>query len=181
LFFILYINCRINQTIAEDIEPAWNLLQAYYILVVAYKAYMMCTNVCIVHYILIRLVYAETKQMRSNNNRQIQTNYWVWFIAYMGIGLAISFVVPFPISLVIALLVFLTLNTIRMHIILKRQGMPNGLKDLYKSMTSSLSGGSLNNSGGVGYSPIKFQCMNCGYEHRENACPKCGSKAVRVG
>ena len=72
MFFILYINCRINQTIAEDIEPAWNLLQAYYILVVAYKAYMMCTNVCIVHYILIRLVYvdssrAETKQMRSNN------------------------------------------------------------------------------------------------------------------
>jgi rubrerythrin len=68
-----------------------------------------------------------------------------------------------------------------MHIVLKRQGMPNGLKDLYKSMTSSLSGSNLNNSGGMGYSPIKFQCMNCGHEHRENACPKCGSKAVRAG
>src|SRR5919112_3435162 len=113
--------------------------------------------------------------MRNNvggNNKQIQTNYWVWFIAYMGIGLAISFVAPFPISLVMALLVFLALNAIRMHIVLKRQGMPNGLKDLYKSMTSSLSGGSWNKSGAVGYSPIKFQCMNCGYEHRENACPK---------
>jgi hypothetical protein len=22
--------------------------------------------------------------------------------------------------------------------------------------------------------------MNCGHEHKENACPKCGSKAVRV-
>ena len=121
---------------------------------------------------------------KDSRSKQIQTNYWVWFIAYMGIGLAISFVVPFPISLVMALLVFLALNAIRMHIVLKRQGMPGGLKDLYKSMTSSL-GGSWNNSmfggGGMGYSPIKFHCMNCGYEHRENSCPKCGSKAVRVG
>jgi rubrerythrin len=51
---------------------------------------------------------------------------------------------------------------------------------------SSMLGGSWNNSmsgrsGGMGYSPIKFHCMNCGYEHKENACPKCGSKAVRVG
>jgi rubrerythrin len=29
-------------------------------------------------------------------------------------------------------------------------------------------------------SSIRFYCMNCGYEHRKNACPKCGSKAVRV-
>ncbi|MFL6440404.1 MAG: hypothetical protein ACJ702_00420 [Nitrososphaeraceae archaeon] len=119
---------------------------------------------------------------RNNDSRskQIQTNYWVWFIAYMGIGLAISFVVPFPLSFGIALLVFLLLNAARVHIALKRQGMPGGLKDLYKSMNSSL-GGSWNNSSGMGHSPIKFYCMNCGYEHKENACPKCGSKAVRVG
>jgi hypothetical protein len=124
----------------------------------------------------------------SNNNdksKQILTNYWVWFIAYMGIGLAISFVVPFPFSLGIALLVFFALNAARTHIALKRQGMPGGLKD-FKSMTSSL-GGSWNNGifggggGGMGYSPIKFYCMNCGYEHKENTCPKCGSKAVSVG
>ena len=59
--------------------------------------------------------------------------------------------------------------------------MPGRIKDLYKSMTSSL-GGSWSNSGGtgLGYSPIKYYCMNCRYEHKENACPKCGSKAVRV-
>jgi Zn finger protein HypA/HybF involved in hydrogenase expression len=57
--------------------------------------------------------------------------------------------------------------------------MPGGLKDLYKSMSSSL-GGSWSNSSVMGYSPIKIYCMNCEYEHRENACPKCGSKAVRV-
>src|SRR5919202_485737 len=114
----------------------------------------------------------------DNSNKQIQNNYWIWFIAYMGIGLAISFVVPFPISFVIALLVFFLLNAARTHIALKRQGMPGGIKDLYKSMSSSL-GGSWNNSSDIsmGYFPIKFYCMYCGYEHRENACPKCGSKA----
>ena len=120
----------------------------------------------------------------GNGNKQIQTNYWVWFIAYMGIGLAISFVVPFPLSFGIALLVFFLLNAARMHIALRRQGMPGGLKDLYKSMSSSL-GGSWNKSGGtgmgMGYSAIKFYCMNCGNEHKEYSCPKCGSKAVRTG
>jgi hypothetical protein len=127
----------------------------------------------------------------SNKNKQIQNNsYWIWLIAYMGIGLVISFIVPFPLSLGIALVVFFLINTVRTHIALKRQGMPGGLKDLYKSMTSSL-GGSWNNSMfgagsggmgmGMGYSAIKFYCMNCGYEHKENTCPKCGSKAVRVG
>ena len=100
-------------------------------------------------------------------------------LLHIGIGLAISFVVPFPLSFGIALLVFFALNAARTHIALKRQGMPGGIKDLYKSMSSSL--GDWNNSGGMGYSPIKFYCMNCGYEHRENACPKCGSKAVRTG
>jgi hypothetical protein len=118
----------------------------------------------------------------GNNNRHIQTNYWVWLAAYLVIGLAISFVVPFPLSFGIALLVYFALNTVRMHIGLKRQGMPGGIKDMYKSMSSSL-GGNMSNSGStnMGYSQIKFYCMNCGYEHRENACPTCGSKAVRTG
>jgi hypothetical protein len=119
----------------------------------------------------------------NSNRQQIQTNYLVWLAAYLVIGLAISFVVPFPLSFGIALLVYFALNAARMHIALKRQGMPGGIKDLYKSMSSSL-GGSWNNnssSAGMGYSPIKFFCMNCGYEHKENTCPKCGSKAVRTG
>ena len=118
----------------------------------------------------------------GNSNRQIQTNYWIWFIAYMGIGLAISFVVPFPISLVMVLLVYFGLNAVRMHIVLKRQGMPGGIKGLYKSMTSSLSGSwNNNNAGGIEYSTIILYCMNCGHEHKESACPICGSKAVRIG
>jgi DNA-directed RNA polymerase subunit RPC12/RpoP len=32
-----------------------------------------------------------------------------------------------------------------------------------------------------GYNPIKYYCVNCGNEHKEIACPKCGSKIKRVG
>jgi hypothetical protein len=118
----------------------------------------------------------------NSNNKRIQTNYWVWLAAYLVIGLAISFVVPFPLSFGIALLVYFALNAARTHIALKRQGIPGGIKDLYKSMSSSLGSSWSNSAGaGMGYSPIKFYCMNCGYEHKENACPKCGSKAVRTG
>jgi len=118
----------------------------------------------------------------NSNNKQIRTNYWVWLAAYLVIGLAVSFVVPFPLSFGIVLLVYFALNAVRMHIALKRQGMPGGIKDLYKSMSPSLGGSWSNSAGaGMGYSPIKFYCMNCGYEHKENSCPKCGSKAVRTG
>lgn len=104
-----------------------------------------------------------------------------------GLGLAISFVVPFPISFVTSLLVFFLLNAVRIHIALKRQGIAGGIKELYKSVSPSFGGDSRNNNSGafggdsLAYPPMKFYCMNCGYEHRKDACPKCGSKAVRLG
>jgi hypothetical protein len=121
----------------------------------------------------------------SSNNDKIQNNYWIWLVAYIGIGLIISFILPFPISFGMALVVFFLLNAARTHIALKRQGVTGGVKELSKSLSSSFGGGSSNNNtfgaGGFGYSPIKYFCMNCGYEHRKYVCPECGSKAVRVG
>jgi hypothetical protein len=115
----------------------------------------------------------------SKNNYQIQNNnYLIWLFIYLGIGFAISFILPFPISLAASLLVFLLLNAVRTDIALRRQGM-GGIKGLYKSLTSF--GKSNNSSSGFGYTQTKFYCMRCGYEHREYECPKCGSKAVKVG
>jgi hypothetical protein len=136
----------------------------------------------------MRYIDSSNDDDNNNKNKQIQSNSWIWLIAYMAIGLAISFVVPFPISFVMTLLVFFLLNAVRMHITLKRQGVVGGIKELYKSVSTSFGGDSRNNNRGafggdsLAYPPrIKFYCMNCGYEHRENACPKCGSKAVRLG
>ena len=56
----------------------------------------------------------------KNNNNQIQNDYWIWLIAYVGIGLVISFILP---------------------VALKRQGVTGGIKELYKSMSSSFGAG----------------------------------------
>ena len=117
----------------------------------------------------------------NNKNNPFQNNnYWSWLLIYMGIGLAISFIVPFPISLGVLLLVFVLINVYRTDRVLKRQGR-GGIKGLYKSMTSVANNNTGLGAEGFGYSPIKFYCMSCGYEHRNDACPKCGSKAVKVG
>jgi hypothetical protein len=114
----------------------------------------------------------------DNHNHPIQNNYLIWLFVYMGIGFAISFILPFPISLAASLLVFLLVNAVRTDIVLRRQGI-GGIKGLYNSLTSF--GKSNNSDSGFGDTPTKFYCMNCGHEHREYACPKCGSKAVKVG
>ncbi len=34
---------------------------------------------------------------------------------------------------------------------------------------------------GSGGSSLKYYCINCGTQHNQAACPKCGSKMKRVG
>ena len=56
---------------------------------------------------------------------------------------------------------------------MKRYGKGMGrIKDMFGLVSSSMSG---NNQG------LKYYCMGCGKEHREIACPNCGSKMKRVG
>lgn len=121
-------------------------------------------------------------QFDNNNNNENQkirhSNYLIWLFIYMSIGLVTSMVLPFPISLGVFLLALFLLNIIRSEIVLRKTGI-GGIKGLYKSFTSLGFGRSIGN--GLRYAPLKFYCMNCGNEHREVACPKCGSKAVRAG
>ena len=118
----------------------------------------------------------------NNKNNHFQNhNYLIWLFVYMGIGLAISFIMPFPLSLGVLLFAFVLLNVYRTDRALKKQGR-GGIKELYKSMSSSFANRSNGmDAGGVGYTQIKFYCLNCGHEHRNYECPKCGSKAVKVG
>jgi uncharacterized membrane protein len=113
----------------------------------------------------------------NNNENQIRDNCLIWLSIYMGIGFVLSFILPFPISLGVLILVLFLVNIVRTEIALRKAGM-GGIKGLYKSFSSlGLHRGIT--SGSV-YTPLKFYCMNCGYEHHEIACPKCGSKAVRA-
>jgi len=82
----------------------------------------------------------------------------------MSIELAISFIVPFPVSLGVLVLVLVLLNVFRIDLALKRQGM-DGIKGLYKSMSSGAGRSSNLGSNGFGYPTVKLYCMICGYGH----------------
>jgi len=91
---------------------------------------------------------------------------------YIAMGAAIALVLPFPVSLFVALGAFVLLNFIRTRRMLKRAGVD--MKGLFRSFSSaSMNGGQ--------YTPIKYYCMSRGKEHREIACPNCGSKMKRIG
>ena len=123
----------------------------------------------------------NNNNIANNKNNPFQNNnYLMWLLIYMGIGLAISFIIPFPLSLGVLLIVLVLLNIYRTDLALRRQGR-GGIKGLYKSLSSSVNQTNTRDAAGSEYTPIKFYCMNCGYEHRNYACPRCGSKTLKVG
>jgi hypothetical protein len=79
---------------------------------------------------------------------------------YFAIALAISFIVPFPFSLIAIIGALLFVG----YYVRRRQ---------FGRIGSSMFG---NPSG-----PLNYYCMNCGRRHNQAACPKCGSKMKRVG
>ena len=118
-----------------------------------------------------------SKFSSNNSDNRIHKSYLIWMIIYVGIGLALSLTLPFPLSVGVLVLVMFLVTIIRTEIDLRKAGM-GGIRRSYRSF-SSLGHSSDIRNGSV-YTPLKFYCMNCGYEHRKIACPKCGSKAVRA-
>ncbi|MGH9985519.1 MAG: hypothetical protein ACRD8W_16375 [Nitrososphaeraceae archaeon] len=105
----------------------------------------------------------------DGNNKRYLLNQIKWFGIYVVAGFFFSILLPFPISLVVYLGVFLILNFVRTRLRVKKMGI--SFKSLFKQPSSVISGGS---------TTVKFYCMSCGKEHKEIACPKCGSKMKRV-
>ena len=97
-----------------------------------------------------------------------------WSVIYVGIGIVLVLVLPFPYDLASVLGLFILINFLRGRSILKRYGGTGGIKDLFGSLPSSMYRNDQSR-------PLKYYCMNCGSEHRETACPSCGSKMKRVG
>ena len=117
--------------------------------------------------IMIRLMSTP-----HHNDKQYLLYQLKWMGIYIAIGVAVALVLPFPFSLIGALGVFLLLNFIRAKRILKRTGIKN-MKEFFKSVSTSAAYSE--------YTPLKYYCMACGKEHKEIACPVCGSKMKRVG
>jgi hypothetical protein len=114
----------------------------------------------------------EKMSFPYNNNKQFLIYQLKWIGIYFSIGGTIALVLPFPVSLVVALGAFFLLNFIRTRRMLKKSGVD--IKGLFRSFSSA-------SMGSGQYSAVKYYCMSCGKEHREIACPNCGSKMKRVG
>jgi hypothetical protein len=114
----------------------------------------------------------EKMSFPYNNNKQFFIYQLKWIGIYFSIGGTIAIVLPFPVSLIVALGAFFLLNLIRTRRMLKKSGVD--IKGLFRSFSSA-------SMGGGQYSAVKYYCMSCGKEHREIACPNCGSKMKRVG
>jgi hypothetical protein len=108
----------------------------------------------------------------SANNRQFLVSQIIWMGVSIGISLTISMLVPFPISLVAIIGVFILLNFYMRKRMMRRIGMGGGGIGMFGSMSPSST---------VGDSSLKYYCISCGTQHKQAACPKCGSKMKRVG
>jgi predicted RNA-binding Zn-ribbon protein involved in translation (DUF1610 family) len=122
--------------------------------------------------------------MKDSNYKSLVLNQLKWTTVYLAVGFVIMLFLPFPADLALALVAFLVIGWYRRYLYLRKLGIKNPtntgtgfefkkIKELYKS--------NISNSIDYGQSKVKYYCMNCGYEHREIACPKCGSKMKRIG
>ena len=96
-----------------------------------------------------------------------------WFGFYMGVSFILLFLLPSPYDFVSIFGLLILVNYLRVRSIMKRYGGMGRIKDMFGSLSSSMSSDD--------QKPLKYYYMGCGKEHREIACPNCGSKMKRVG
>ncbi|MGB7662800.1 MAG: hypothetical protein WBL67_08700 [Nitrososphaeraceae archaeon] len=122
--------------------------------------------------------------MKDLDKKQLILNELKWMAIYFVAASVIIILLPFPADLVLALMAFLVLDWYRRYLLSRKLGLKNPgstitgfefkkIRELFKSNISV--------SNDDSQIKVKYYCMNCGYEHREIACPNCGSKIKRAG
>ena len=125
--------------------------------------------------------------MKDFNYKQLALTELKWMTIYLAVAFVIMFFLPFPVDLAVALLAFLALSWYKRNLLLRKLDLENArskdtdfefkkIKEFYKSIFSNVF-----HSTDYGQSQVRYYCMKCGNEHREIACPKCGSKMKRIG
>jgi hypothetical protein len=108
----------------------------------------------------------------DDNTKRFIINRLKWLGLYMGISFILIFLLPSPYDFISVIGLLVLVNYLRMRSVIRRYRGTGRIKDMFSSISSPMSG---NNQG------LKYYCMSCGKEHREIACPYCGSKMKRVG
>ena len=109
----------------------------------------------------------------DDNTKRFIIHRLMWLLIFMGSGIVLVFLLPFPFDLISIAGLFVLMTYLRGMREKKRFGGTGGIRDLFGSFSPSMSSNQSR--------PLRYYCMNCGKEHNEIACPNCGSKAKRVG
>jgi hypothetical protein len=128
----------------------------------------------------------------NNNSNYLDKTYTKWLIAYIVLGFAVYFNIPFPISFLASIGIILFMMIFLNAYIMKKFKLDenssnnnsnkndgsNGMRGMFNALSLSLYEDPRSR---FGYNELKFYCMCCGKEHKKRKCPTCGSMAVRVG
>jgi hypothetical protein len=107
----------------------------------------------------------------DDDTKRFIINRLKWLGVYMSISFMLLFLLPYPYDFISVLGLVILVNFLRVRSVMKRYGGMGRIKDMFGSLASDSSQ----------YRQVKYYCMSCGKEHREIACPNCGSKMKRVG
>ena len=109
--------------------------------------------------------------MNSDTKNFLQ-NQMIWIAVSIAISLTLSFLLPFPLSLVAIIGVFIAMN----YYIRRRQMRRIGM------MSSNTGGGGFGSlfGGSVGGGGINYVCIACGQRFKGGSCPRCGSKMKKA-
>ena len=107
--------------------------------------------------------------MDPNTKRFMQSQI-MWIAISLGISLALSFLLPFPLNFIAMLGVFLGMNYFMRRRQMRMMGMRGG------SFFGGGSGGPM-----YGQKTVDYYCMSCGTKHNQRTCPNCGSNMKRIG
>lgn len=92
-----------------------------------------------------------------------------WLAIYMGISLALLYLLPFPYDFISILGLLVLFN------LLRASGGIKGIRNMFGSVSHPMHDSS------HPYSSLRYYCMSCGKEHKDVTCPNCGSKMKRIG
>jgi hypothetical protein len=98
-----------------------------------------------------------------NTNEQYLSGPLLWIGLSLGVVFAVLFYAPFPLSIPLAVAGFVLTNFYLKKRLVKRMNM---ISDRRRSSSGPQS--------------FNYSCINCGTNHSQIACPKCGSKMKRA-
>jgi hypothetical protein len=111
-------------------------------------------------------MWRHTEIMKPETKRFLSTQ-MVWIGITLALSLTLSILLPFPISLVAIVGVFLAISYYMRRMQMRR--MRGG------GIGSSMFGSMGDAGGGINYA-----CIACGHRFKGGSCPRCGSKMKRA-